>query len=249
MIVKDEADVVGFTIEHLLGQVDHVYVADNLSTDGTWELLHTLPADCISISRDEEVGYWQSRKTTDLAMRALEEGHEWVVPCDADEWWVSQDGRTVKQTLEGLSPDVMVVTAPIYHYLPTSDDGSDGSPFERIGWRLREHAVLPKVACRLRPELTILAGNHGANYDDQPFLISGGLIVRHYSWRSAEQYVRKIRNGAQAYAATDLEAHTGSHWRVFPTDITDVALATHFRKHFWRRGPSDYPDLVYDPAL
>src|SRR5678815_6052118 len=34
-MVKDEADIIGYTVGNMLQQVDHVVVADNGSTDGT----------------------------------------------------------------------------------------------------------------------------------------------------------------------------------------------------------------------
>ena len=38
-------------------------------------------------------------------------------------------------------------------------------------------------------------------------LVAGGLVIRHFSWRSEEQYLRKIRNGQAAYAATKAGVH------------------------------------------
>src|SRR5258706_10050034 len=90
MLVKDESDVIADTVAHLLSQVDEVIVADNLSTDGTRDLLETMP---VTVIDDREVGYYQSAKMTKLARLALSHGHEWVVPCDADEVWYSLFGR------------------------------------------------------------------------------------------------------------------------------------------------------------
>ena len=80
--VKDEADIIGPVVEHMLTQVDHILVADNASTDGTREILRELPIEVID---DNEVGYWQEKKTTALAQYARKAGHSWVLPCDADE--------------------------------------------------------------------------------------------------------------------------------------------------------------------
>lgn len=40
MLVKDESDIIETTIRHLLWHVDEVIVADNMSTDGTYDILH-----------------------------------------------------------------------------------------------------------------------------------------------------------------------------------------------------------------
>ena len=75
-MVRDEEDIVDWTIQHLLDQgVDHIIVADNMSTDGTWEWLKALAGapeqDSLIVVRDEEVGYYQSRKMSALAQQAF----------------------------------------------------------------------------------------------------------------------------------------------------------------------------------
>jgi glycosyltransferase involved in cell wall biosynthesis len=283
MLVKDEADIIAATIEHLLGQVDEIIVADNGSTDGTLEILAGYPAGYpLEVQLDTELGYWQSRKTTQLAMEALARGHQWVVPCDADEFWYAPDLRPISDFLAGLAPDTQVVKAPLFHHLPTALDPPadcevcensgvavgerhgettidlvedpcsaceglvEPNPFKRIGWRKREQGALPKVACRLRPDLVIEAGNHSATTSGTG-ASSSGLVVRHYSWRSAAQYVRKIRNGAAAYAATTLPQTTGEHWRMWD-DKPDEALVDHFNAWFHSGDPYADDTLIYDPA-
>ena len=75
-------------------------------------------------------------------------------------------------------------------------------------------APLPKVACRTRSDLVIHQGSHGATYNGGPTSLPG-LIVRHYPYRSAAQFVSKVRNGAAAYASTDLPVTEGQHWRQY----------------------------------
>jgi hypothetical protein len=285
MLVKDEADVVEFTVRHLLGHVDQLLVRDNGSSDGTAEILDALADQAdgrLVVQEDSEVGYYQAAKTSELARLALELGHSWVVPCDADEFWYATDGRPIRDYLAGLAPDVAYVTAPLFNHLPTALDppafclrcagsgrepregtwaGPEGgpasctscrglvtpNPFRRLGWRQREHGALPKVACRLRPGLEIRQGNHSA-YAPGGGLSAGGLVVRHFSWRSEEQYLRKIVNGAAAYAATDLPADTGAHWRAFGNPPDEAAVRGWFRTWGWQENPAADDSLLYDPA-
>lgn len=252
MLCKDEADIVGYTVGHLCGQVDHVYVADNGSTDGTKDTLgalqETLGTDRLTLIDDGTVAYWQSRKTTELADLARDCGHAWVIPCDADEWWYTTDSRRLADFIAGLAPDVAIVAAPMYHHLPTRLDAAhEINPYRRINWRRRERGVLPKVACRLLPGLTIHAGNHGAEYGDTPTLTSAGFEIRHLSWRDADQYVRKIRNGEAAYALTDLPDDVGAHWRMWE-GIPDEAIAAHFAAAFTVDDPALDDTLVLDPV-
>jgi hypothetical protein len=282
--VKDEADIVGYTVEYLLGQVDEVVVSDNGSTDGTLDVLDSLACPDLVVLHDPDVAYYQAEKTSRLAADALERGHQWVVPCDADELWYATDGRPLAAFLAGLAPDVAYVEAELYNHLPAGIDAPDRcdtcgdrgwttepgpepdlpnrvpcetcggrvqpNPYRRIGWRQREHGALPKVACRLRPGLEIRQGNHSA-YAPGSGLAAGGLCVRHLSWRSADQYERKIANGYAAYAATALPDAVGAHWRMFgpPDDPTFAErVRDHFHAWFHVPDPTTRPDLIYDPA-
>jgi glycosyltransferase involved in cell wall biosynthesis len=250
MLVKDEADIIGYTVEHLLAHVDEILVADNGSTDGTLDILHEL-ADCgnVQVLTDSTLGYYQERKTTLLARFAGRRGHGWVIPCDADEFWYSTDGRLLRDFLGGLAPDVGTVTATLYHHLPTTlDNELDRNPFRRIRFRLPEAAALPKVAARTGGGLVIKPGNHHAVHLSEPFLVrSGGFALRHYSWRSPEQYLRKITNGRAAYAATNLPEDTGAHWRMFD-GASDDAIIEHYLRHFYYDADRAALDLIDDPA-
>lgn len=244
LLVKDEVDLIGDVITHLEGQVDEIIVQDNLSTDGTKEILE---GRNVTLVNDREVGYWQSRKTTALAARALSRGHQWVIPCDADEVWYAPDGRPLNEYLGGMGPDVQIVSAQLFNHIPTvRDDPADPWVFRRIGWRKRDHAPMGKVACRLHPALIIHAGNHSAELPGVCLQV-GGLVIRHFSWRTPEQYLRKIRNGERAYRATRLPETTGAHWRMFE-NATDEAVMDHFRQWFFSGNPEADDTMIYDPA-
>ena len=243
MLVKDEADIIRPVVKHLLRNVDHVIVQDNASTDGTREILSELPVELID---DNEVGYWQEKKTTALAQYARKAGHSWVLPCDADEVWYALDGRPIREFLGGLAPDIQIVWASLYNHLPTAlDDETMPNPVVRIGWRQKNAGALPKVCARTRPDLVIHAGNHSASTSGTG-LKAAGLGIRHYSWRTADQYLRKIRNGERAYAATTLPGSTGEHWRMW-AEHDDDTVREHFRRWFWSADPKADDSLILDP--
>lgn len=249
MLVKDEADIIEAVVRHLATQVDEVIVADNLSTDGTQALLAELAGELPNVSwqLDREVGYYQSRKTTALALDAYGRGHRWVIPCDADEVWYAPDMRPLREFLGGVAPDIQIVSADLYNHLPSAlDDPEILNPVARIGWRQRAHGALPKVACRLRPDLVIHAGNHSASTSGTALAVPG-LVIRHFSWRSREQYLHKIRVGEAAYAATDLPENIGAHWRMWQA-ANDDAILEHFDTWFRSADPHADSTLIYDPA-
>lgn len=294
MMVKDEADIIGFQIGHLLHHVDSIIVADNMSEDGTRRILDAWQVDNpdrLTIVDDLEVAYRQSEKMTRLAQRALDAGHGWVVPVDADELWYA-DGRRIADFLDGLSPEVQIVRAELIYHVPAGTDrpascqecgntgrverakpvtwpatveptsatvqvqcpeclgGVEPNAFKRIAWRKRQPDQLGKVACRTRPDLVIHQGNHGASTRGTA-AESSGLHIRHFAWRSAEQYARKIRNGALAYAAGTFPEGMGNHWRMFGDPAApdfDDRVQAWFWQHFHSMKPESDSSMQYDPA-
>jgi hypothetical protein len=246
-MVKDEADIIGATVDHMIRQVDHVIVADNMSSDDTREILNRLNVEVLD---DDDPAYRQSEKMTALARYAAKEhGADWIVPFDADEWWYSPFGR-IADVLEGIAPQWLVASATLYDHVATGHDRA-GRPVESMCWRRAEPGPMPKVACRWREDLVIEQGNHGAWYSGGATVLGGQLVVRHFPYRSAEQFVRKARNGAAAYNATDLSPEVGAHWRQYGAIAEahgDEACADIFRQWFWVADPHQDPGLIYDPA-
>lgn len=247
--VRNEEDVIGTTIDHMMTQVDRLIIADNLSTDATADILqgraNNYPLDVVV---DEEPAHYHGRKMTILAAMAVRDyGATWVVPFDADEIWYSPDGR-IADVIESQPPWAAIVEARLFNHLPTALDPADGSPQRQMGWRNLEPLPLRKVACRTTVAVTIDEGNHNAHYE---ICRAEGLEIRHFPYRSAEHFIRKARTGSVSIGLTDLPESTGAHWRDYGRlldALGEEALATVFHKHFYSDDPKADPKLIYDPA-
>lgn len=257
-MVKDEADIIGHTITHMRDQVEMVIVADNGSTDGTREIMEAAGAWVLD---DRDPGYYQSAKMTHLAKVAIAEGADWVVPFDADEIWFAHNGY-IRSTLKGLPSETLIAEATLFDHVATGqDDLTEDNPLERIGWRRRDPAPLRKVAVRAHPDLTIHQGNHSAAFLGvrYPLTVTGQLEIHHFPYRSVEQFVSKVKNGAAAYLATDLPEEMGAHWRGYGRILAErgeEGIAELFHTWFYREHP-DQPitiagevqeELVFDPC-
>lgn len=244
-LVRDEADIIEETMRNMVAQVDAVIVADNGSIDGTREILASFEGPDFTVLNDSDPAHYQSRKMSKLAAMAAERGASWVVPFDADEIWRSPDGRVgdVLTEIEGR-----LTSAELYNHVATAED-ENSTPVARMGWRTRDPLGLPKVACRPVIPVTIHEGNHGASWTEG--LEPSRLEVRHFPYRSPEQFLRKVSNGSAALAATDLPEGVGQHWRQYGELLArrgPGAVEDWFREHFFTTAPANAPDLIFDPC-
>ena len=255
-MVKDEADVIEQTVRHMKAQCDEVVVADNMSTDGTYEILRDLG---VTVIRDPEKAYYQSRKMSDLAQRCREAGATWVVPFDADEIHMSSQG-TIRDVLGTLPADVLISEAPLFDHVATGKD-EGGTTLKRMTYRRAAPAPLRKIAVRAVEGVTIHQGNHSAEFPGiaSPKTVTNLIQVRHFPYRSVEQFVSKVRNGAAAYAASDLPETAGAHWRQYGRILDErgeEGIAEIFHTWFYRENPDieavigseQQPPLVCDPC-
>lgn len=246
-MAKDEEDVIGSTVAHMLDEVDAVIVADNLSTDGTRAILDRLAGENpgrLLVIDDEDPSYRQSEKMTRLAGLARTElAAEWVIPFDADEWWYSPFGR-IAEVLDNVGPQWLIVPAPLYDHVATGlDHAGELDPIRRLRWRRRDRNPLDKVAARFRSDLVIAQGNHDAYYTGRGTRFDELLVVRHFPYRSIAQLVRKVRNGAAAYAAggDSIPTEFGAHWRQWGELLDqrgEEAIAEIFRQWYYRANPA-----------
>lgn len=243
-MVKDEADIIEHTVSNMLNQVDEVWVLDNGSTDGTSDILRNLG---VHVIHDPVVGYFQSKKMTELAYTIQA---DWIVPFDADEYWCTKDGRTIKQTLSKITADYNAVEACLFDYVSTAQDPNEYNPTKRIKWRRRFKAPLSKVAFRPKDNFVINQGNHSVWHEQGTVLLDDVLVVKHFPYRSADQFVSKVRNGSKAYTATDLPDSIGAHWRQYGYILEsdgEEAVKHIYRTWFWSLAPEIDATLVYDP--
>lgn len=237
-MVKNEVDIIEAVVRHMVAQdIDRLLIVDNGSTDGTYELLSTLSEELpITVGRDNEVGYYQSHKMTALASRARRAGAEWVVPFDADEFWFAP-GKTVGAYLR--ASEATRVEAAIHNAFPTARNPRLSGLGGELRLDLPPH-LMRKVATRTSPLLWIGMGNHTALRHGVG--LSDRLRILHVPWRSQAQLVRKVRQGAAAYAAATLQG-LGGHW-TGQGALSDQALESVWDRLLQGEGN---PDLGWRP--
>lgn len=253
MMVKDEADVIEGNVRHHIEEgLDRFVIADNGSTDGTRDILSDLSKEYhqLQVVDDPEVGYYQSEKMTKLAAIASEGSRTWIIPMDADELWMAEDRFPVFfNALKGM----WTVRVPLFNHFCSAIDAEGATPFERIVYRQKDRGALPKVAFLWKSDAVIEQGNHGVHYTDgqeAPQYSIEAMQIRHFPYRSPEQFVHKAENGAKAYAATTLPPSVGAHWRQYGEILQrhgQEALLEVFYEWYHFKSPVD-AGMIYDPA-
>ena len=207
-MVRDEIDVIGATLDHLLSQgVDRVLVADNGSVDGTRELLEERARSDrrVVVGVDPVVPYYQAEKMTWLAHRAWRAGADWVIPFDADEWWFAKS-RGLAEHLR-TRPE-SVIYAHLHHMVPREPDPADLAGAEFV--LDATPGQVGKVAFRSHPLARVERGNHAVSRVGQ---VGSSLHIAHAIYRGPGQVMRKVRQGTQAAELTgDDISELTPHW-------------------------------------
>lgn len=203
-MVKNEADIIGRTIDHLLGQgVDGILVVDNGSSDGTREILESRSDHRrVFTGADTEPAYFQAAKMRYLARWASRAGADWIVPFDADEWWYGANG-TLTDALRMV--ETPIASAVIHNAFPGASPDA--------GWHLDlKPARLGKVAYRTFPTAALHHGNHGVT---RPGRVTPDLRILHFPWRSIQHFQSKVAAGSLAIGLTGPRRPGGGadHWR------------------------------------
>ncbi|CAN5539655.1 hypothetical protein BH10ACT11_BH10ACT11_03280 [soil metagenome] len=236
LLVRDEQDILRENIEfHLAQGVDEVIVTDNASTDSTPEIVREYERQgaarlIIEPSDDYSQGRWVTRMAR---MAAAEEGADWVINNDADEFWWPREGD-LRSTFEAIPAEVGIVVARRVNFVPRPED--DKPFWDRMTLREKEsfndfgRPLPPKVAHRAHPEITVKQGNHKIeDVDLGQSLDDGRIQILHFPMRSYAQFENKIAKGGAAYARNkELPKRTGRTWRL----LYEKWQAGELREHY-----------------
>ena len=204
--VLNEADIIAKTIVHLKAQgVDEVLISDGGSTDGTRDLL-VKHADGYVL---QDGPFDQGKEITHLAHLAREQGADWVIPFDADEFWIDPLGTTVAEVLYALPDTTSHVFAATYGHLD---------------WTRRlPQKPLSKVCFRPQPGMVVAWGNHHVNGITGD-AIHGVLEIRELQYRDWDHFLAKVEKARALFASWAVPLEHGHHMRRL-TEMTDQQLA------------------------
>ncbi len=199
LLVRDEADIVDAHLAfHLRTGVDLVIATDNMSRDGTTEVLERYAANgFVHLIREPGEDLRQSEWVSRMArLAATEFEADWVINSDADEFWRPYEG-TFEQVLSAVPERYGVVRGAWRVFVPRPDD--DRFFAERMTVRLgapqyHDHPFSTdrKSLHRAASDVRVGRGNHEVFADGLvPLLGWFPIEVLHFPLRSREQCIRK----------------------------------------------------------
>jgi hypothetical protein len=219
-MVRNEVDIIETNLRHHLATVlDEAIVLDNGSRDGTLELLLDLAGELPLQLTVEDGSQYQSARTTRMARYATQQGADWVLPIDADEFWVAGETpfRTVLQEApadaRALFVDVVqyvqdrnvlvarpgvlaTMTMRLEHTIGRPEDAKRLVESGTVGWLELPYA--PKAVHRALPDVFVSHGNHRSG-------VTGGvptdaLTCLHAPMRARSTLIGKLDHGRRALA-------------------------------------------------
>lgn len=196
--VKNEADIIFETITHLQNEgVDKLIISSPPGGDRTWNRLVRTKGVW---GRLQDGLFDQGAEITRLAYLAAGQGADWIIPFDADEFWIDPLGGSIRSVLETLPPDCLKVHCAV---------------FKHADWDTRFTAQNPvgKVAFRPTPEMTVAWGNHDVQLSTAGNEEHGLLEIRELQYRDWDHFLAKVEKARQLFASWDVPVDYGHHMR------------------------------------
>lgn len=197
MLVKDEADIIQHCISDALRWADALYILDNGSTDGSWEILQRLRSDRVVPWKQDHSPYRRSMRAEIFnEFRSNAQDGDWWFIADADEFYPDN----TREFLATVPHHYRVVCKKSIDYFITEEDIEE---YEFTGdfTRDRDHIryIEPNcwTECRFFRHRTRLrwdpSKKEQKQMPDHAGLFYPSLIpVRHYQYRSPKQMQHRL---------------------------------------------------------
>jgi glycosyltransferase involved in cell wall biosynthesis len=198
MPVKDEADILPWSIRHLQDQGLKVHVIDNWSTDGSWEMLRGRGVSGERWPRGGPDTLYQCKAMLDRVDEvAASSSADWCMFNDADEIRRSSRDESLLAGFERVeSEGFNAINFKLYYFRPI-DNGYSGDPEKYF-----QHYALNHCDCRLQhvkawrntgQRVNLSAhGSHRLEFDGLKVYLESWML-KHYPIRSQAHGERKMR--------------------------------------------------------
>jgi len=243
LLVSDEDDLLGPNLDyHLDRGVDLVIVTANRAPDGILETLRPYAErSVVRVIEEEAETYAQSEWVTRMArLAATDHEADWVINCDVDEFYWSEDGD-LKEVLAAIPPEYGSLVMPVCHFVPRPDEhgffADRMTVRETASFKPGLRTQFSKLAHRASPDVEVGPGNHDVTGTDlEPLPAWRPILGLHFPLRSYAQFERKVVRDGLAVANNP--------------DPTNSFWVCRDRYELYKAGglPDDYAARVLDDA-
>ena len=213
-LVKNEADVIAQTLHAASRWCDHIYVFDNGSSDGTWEIVQQIARDLPAVVPFKSDGkpFTDSLRGEILRhYRSRARAGDWWAIIDADEFYIDDPRAFLAQV-----PDRFRAVWPqIYSFLFTDidanawrQDPSRYAPELPLDERLRHYVLGDYTELRFfrhEPALTDVPGDLRPIYPER-------IRLRHYGYRSPDQIRIRLETRREPMLRGEFIHEKRSNW-------------------------------------
>ncbi len=242
LLVRDEEDILRTFLEyHLNRGVDFVVATDNLSEDGTREILEEYRRyGKLHYIYEPDDDYSQWAWVTRMArLAATEYAADWVINSDADEFWWPEHATGIQEVLHDVPASVSALSVERTDFPPRRCRGAGSFLHCMTARELRSTNPLgqplpSKVCHRAHPEIVVEQGNHSVLIREVRLdaRATDEISIFHFPMRSLEQFTRKIEQGGAAYERSRLPPIIGETWRkLYKRHREDKDLDAYFERH------------------
>ena len=236
MLVRDEADVLRQTLDHLLTWADTLHVLDMGSTDGTWDVVQDYaarePGRVVPMFSRPIVYSDTLRSLMFHRLRGGFDPGDWVMKIDADEFYHVPPPRFVR---ERVRPAESAVHLQWYFFRLTTAEVADyesgrvsvaADRLRPIADRRRYYKASTYAEPRMfRYRRTMRWPESGSSPFNAGLVARERIPIRHYPHRDPPQMDRRFQLRAAMMRAN---AFAGNHWRLgdWREEVVDAGGST-----------------------
>jgi hypothetical protein len=248
-LIKNESDVIGQSLVAATGWADSIYVYDNGSDDGTWEIVHELATAHPQIVpfKQDRTPYRQSHRR-ELFERFRGDSGDWWGILDADEFYIDDP----RHFLAGVPERYGEVWSASFEYYFTDVDAAryekepaaygDDVP---VGDKCRHYINNWSEPRFFRDNERVVWPEGDGSPEELGPAYPGRIRLKHYQYRSPQQIQRRIDSRREALERGSFLHEMIPDWKhaiLRPLDIDFSAADPSYAPTTWR-------DRVVDASL
>jgi len=192
-VMKNEADIVRPLLEHSRTWCDRIFVYDNGSSDGTWEIVQELADEVVVPWKSEDIPFHnnlRSRVFHEFRHEASE-GDWWCYRLDADEFYIDNP----REFLSRVPKQYHTVYRKCINYRVTIEDARE---YEFTGEFAKDQHLVRYFLPEGGVERRFIRHRNAFEWNEKDGTGYTGItypemiLARHYRWRSPQQIQQRL---------------------------------------------------------